>query len=411
MIEDLHWADPSSRDILRFLLARLRNEHLLVIGTYRTDDLHRRHPLRPVLAELIRHPKVDHIELPSFTRDELAEFSEVITGMVLPDADLQRVLTRSEGNAYFAQELLECGTDAAALPGSLSDVLHARLERLDPSVHRAGQDRLGVRSAGERTTAVGRRLEAPPLRRTRHVRRRPARGGDPSCPRRGGRRMDRLPTRAAGRGGVRGPVARRIGQPAPRLSPAAGRRSDSRIAGGDGSSRTVEPRSTGRADRIARRRTGRGRRPGAGRRVAPIGNRPAAVGCGAGLGRSGRAGPDRCGDGGRVCSKPLRAAQPSRRAGPVGDGSRRSGPIRAAHGGDGGIPHRREPAGRGRAAGRERTRGARCAGPVARSGATARRARPIGRELRPRRPGQGDSCSGRSSSPDSLACRRRRRMR
>ena len=105
-----------------------------MVGTYRTDDLHRRHPLRPVLAELLRHPKVDHLELPPFTRDELAEFSEAITGRVLAEPALQRVLSRSEGNAYFAQELLESGADAAALPGSLSDVLHSRLERLDPAV-------------------------------------------------------------------------------------------------------------------------------------------------------------------------------------------------------------------------------------------------------------------------------------
>ncbi len=134
MIEDLHWADPSSRDVLRFLLARLRTENLLVVGTYRTDDLHRRHPLRPVLAELLRLPKVDHLELAPFTRDELADFSTAITGRVLTDAVLQRVLSRSEGNAYFAQELIEGGPDAAALPGSLSDVLHSRLERLDPAV-------------------------------------------------------------------------------------------------------------------------------------------------------------------------------------------------------------------------------------------------------------------------------------
>ena len=134
MLEDLHWADPSSRDVLRFLLARLRTEHLLVVGTYRSDDLHRRHPLRPLLAELLRHPKVDHLELPPFTRDELAEFGQAVTGRVLSDVILQRVLSRSEGNAYFAQELLEAGPDVAALPGSLADVLHSRLERLDPIV-------------------------------------------------------------------------------------------------------------------------------------------------------------------------------------------------------------------------------------------------------------------------------------
>jgi len=134
IIEDLHWADPSSRDVLRFLLARLRAEHLLIVGTYRTDDLHRRHPLRPLLAELLRHPKVDHLQLPPFTRDELAEFAVAVTGAPLPEADLHRVLARSEGNAYFAEALLECGADPVALPGSLADVLHARVEQLDPIV-------------------------------------------------------------------------------------------------------------------------------------------------------------------------------------------------------------------------------------------------------------------------------------
>ncbi|HEY4991010.1 MAG TPA: AAA family ATPase, partial [Nakamurella sp.] len=154
MIEDLHWADPSSRDVLRFLLARLRREHLLVIGTYRTDDLHRRHPLRAVLAELLRHPKVDHINLSPFTRDELAEFSEAVTGRVLPEPALARVLSRSEGNAYFAQELLECGPDVAALPGSLADVVHARLERLDPL----------VQALARIASVSGRRVSEPLLR-------------------------------------------------------------------------------------------------------------------------------------------------------------------------------------------------------------------------------------------------------
>jgi len=134
IIEDLHWADPSSRDVLRFLLARLRAEHLLIVGSYRTDDLHRRHPLRPLLAELLRHPSVDHLQLPPFTRDELAEFVVAVTGADLPEPALQRVLARSEGNAYFAEELLGCGVDSAELPGTLADVLHARLELLDPAV-------------------------------------------------------------------------------------------------------------------------------------------------------------------------------------------------------------------------------------------------------------------------------------
>ncbi len=156
MIEDLHWADPSTRDVLRFLVARLRAEHLLVIATYRTDDLHRRHPLRATLSELLRHPRVDRVELPPFTADELARFGAAITGDSVPDQVLREVQRRSEGNAYFAQELLEAGPEAAALPGSLSDVLHARLERLDPAVQAlAGIASVaGRRVSGELLSAV-----------------------------------------------------------------------------------------------------------------------------------------------------------------------------------------------------------------------------------------------------------------
>ena len=134
IIEDLHWADPSSRDVLRFLLARMRADHVLLVASYRTDDLHRRHPMRPVLAELLRHPRVEQIELHPFTEPELADFAVAVTGATVADATLHRVLDRSEGNAYFAEELLESGPDTAALPVSLADVLRTRLEQTDPAV-------------------------------------------------------------------------------------------------------------------------------------------------------------------------------------------------------------------------------------------------------------------------------------
>ncbi|MBW8766366.1 MAG: AAA family ATPase, partial [Geodermatophilales bacterium] len=59
VLEDLHWADRSSRDLLRYLLARLVDEPVVVVASYRSDDLHRRHPLRPLLAELVRLPGVE----------------------------------------------------------------------------------------------------------------------------------------------------------------------------------------------------------------------------------------------------------------------------------------------------------------------------------------------------------------
>nr|BFE86963.1 hypothetical protein GCM10020093_095640 [Planobispora longispora] len=56
IMEDLHWADQSTRDLLVFLSRMLQTERVCLVGTYRTDDLHRRHPLRRVLAELKRLP-------------------------------------------------------------------------------------------------------------------------------------------------------------------------------------------------------------------------------------------------------------------------------------------------------------------------------------------------------------------
>ncbi len=64
VLEDLHWADASTRDLVTFLSRMLHRERVALIGTYRTDDLHRRHPLRPVVAELQRLPGV----IPSTSR-------------------------------------------------------------------------------------------------------------------------------------------------------------------------------------------------------------------------------------------------------------------------------------------------------------------------------------------------------
>ncbi|WP_287915165.1 AAA family ATPase [Cellulomonas sp.] len=152
VVEDAHWADASSRDVLRFLVSRLRDEPVLLVVTYRTDDLHRRHPWRPVAAELARHPRVQRVELAPFTPDEMREFAIALTGAAPPPRTLRSVTRRSGGNAYFAQELLETGCDE--LPGSLADVLRARVEVLDPAVQQV------VRVA----SVAGRRVSEPLLR-------------------------------------------------------------------------------------------------------------------------------------------------------------------------------------------------------------------------------------------------------
>lgn len=156
VLEDLHWADSSTRDVLRFLVARMRSEHLLLVGTYRSDDLHRRHPLRPVLGELVRHPRVERLDLAPFTAGELQEFGELVSGGRLDPGVLRGVLERSEGNAYFAEELLEA--DDGELPWSLTDVLRSRLDRADPAAQRLARV----------ASVAGRRVAEPLLRAVWH---------------------------------------------------------------------------------------------------------------------------------------------------------------------------------------------------------------------------------------------------
>jgi DNA-binding CsgD family transcriptional regulator len=133
VIEDLHWADQSTRDLFAFLVGRLREERLLVVGSYRTDDLHRRHPLRPLVAQLTRLPVVERLEVGPFDAAEMSRYLAALRGSPVDDITVRRILDRSEGNAYYAQELLHAGdteSDVGLLPPPLADVLLTRLEQL-----------------------------------------------------------------------------------------------------------------------------------------------------------------------------------------------------------------------------------------------------------------------------------------
>ena len=133
VIEDLHWADSSTRHFLRFLARTICTERLLVLGTYRSDELHRRHPLRPLLAELASDPYTRHLDLPRFTPEELAEQLEGILADTPEPELVERLYRRSEGNALFAEEILAAGLDGrGALPPTLRDALMLRVERLSP---------------------------------------------------------------------------------------------------------------------------------------------------------------------------------------------------------------------------------------------------------------------------------------
>ncbi|MGZ4278536.1 MAG: ATP-binding protein [Solirubrobacteraceae bacterium] len=125
-IEDLQWADPSTLAFLGSLLSRLRDQRLLLVCTYRGDEVHRRHRLRPFLAAVQRRAAAERIELRGLSLGELAAHVPAILGRPAESRVLARLHARSGGNPFFAEELL-----AATAPGAgLREVLSARLARL-----------------------------------------------------------------------------------------------------------------------------------------------------------------------------------------------------------------------------------------------------------------------------------------
>src|SRR3954454_22814178 len=96
-LEDLHWADRSTRSFLTFVARSLCSERVLVVATYRADELHRRPPLRPLLAELERDSNARRLELRPLERDELAEQLTDILGAPADEDLLERLWARSEG--------------------------------------------------------------------------------------------------------------------------------------------------------------------------------------------------------------------------------------------------------------------------------------------------------------------------
>ncbi|MFI2202528.1 AAA family ATPase [Streptomyces sp. NPDC020192] len=141
VLEDLHWADASTRHLLAYLFRTLRAGRLLVLASYRSDDIHRRHPLRPLLAELDRLRTVRRIELARFTREEVAR---QIAGILAAEPDPARVddiFERSDGNAFFVEELAVAGCDerCTCLTDSLRDLLLVRVETLPESAQRVAR--------------------------------------------------------------------------------------------------------------------------------------------------------------------------------------------------------------------------------------------------------------------------------
>ncbi|MFI0149780.1 helix-turn-helix transcriptional regulator [Streptomyces lydicus] len=150
VVEDLHWADRSTRELLAYLLRALHDARVLLVTTYRSDDIHRRHPLRPFLAEIDRMRTVRRIELARFNRDEVRSQIAGINGSAPEEDTVDRVFKRSEGNAFFVEELARSLAEGClhGLSDPLRDLLLVRVEALPEDAQRV------VRTASEGGSTV-----------------------------------------------------------------------------------------------------------------------------------------------------------------------------------------------------------------------------------------------------------------
>jgi len=128
IMEDIHWADESTRHLLRFLARALTDAPVMIIATYRSDELTRRHPLRPFLAEVGRFPGTVRVEIPALDRSEVAELLSQLMDRPPGNVVIDLVYRRSEGIPYFVEELATSAARGCVdMPDTLRDALNVRV--------------------------------------------------------------------------------------------------------------------------------------------------------------------------------------------------------------------------------------------------------------------------------------------
>jgi DNA-binding SARP family transcriptional activator/DNA-binding CsgD family transcriptional regulator/tetratricopeptide (TPR) repeat protein len=141
VIEDLHWADSSTIDLVRFLARRLDGTRILVVVTYRDDHLLPTDPLRVMVGDISSSQVVRRLVVPPLSRAAVAE----LVGD--EGLDVDAIVAETGGNAFFVSEVISSG--GTALPPTVQDAVLSRVHRLSPAA------RLALESAA----VVGSRIE------------------------------------------------------------------------------------------------------------------------------------------------------------------------------------------------------------------------------------------------------------
>jgi DNA-binding NarL/FixJ family response regulator len=131
VLEDLHWADASTLDLVVFLAHNLRDRRVLLLATYRADELASAERVRRLADGVRRSGSALVLELGPLQRGELAALLEARADPPLPVALADAIVVRSEGNPFFAEELAAAAGEGGALPRGLRELLLQRVARLD----------------------------------------------------------------------------------------------------------------------------------------------------------------------------------------------------------------------------------------------------------------------------------------
>lgn len=149
VLEDLQWADPATRELLDYATRRLRSTNVLIVATYRTDEMHRKHALLPTIQGWRRNGQVEMVDLAALRPDQIAEMvCAIFEEREISDEFRDFLHARSEGNPFVLEEMLrdaidrgdvyrtQTGWDRKALaeiriPPTVRDAILQRLERLN----------------------------------------------------------------------------------------------------------------------------------------------------------------------------------------------------------------------------------------------------------------------------------------
>ena len=140
LLEDLHWADEASFAFLLHLMRSLATLRLLVVATYRSDELHRSHVATPYIARLARDPLTYRIALEPLRAPDMQRLIRAtLDGRArLARRDIDEIVERSDGNPFFAEELLKNALEhldvpspSGALPLTIRAAVAERLKLLD----------------------------------------------------------------------------------------------------------------------------------------------------------------------------------------------------------------------------------------------------------------------------------------